>query len=1801
MKREEDDSGDTSSSDASSPTAAATTSGSAAAGTSTAAAAGSGAAAASSSSALASISASQIATTFVTLVAVTAVVIPLVENADLEVNLEADFNGGILYYMIELTNTSDESEYYAVVMEDQAVISESRITGGYQSDTISGLNGSKEHRVEVRTGTPPLLVVGSAVIPGEPVWVEWNGCTADYHSISYSLTLHGYAEVTTLNVNDTETGSTVYTADIREGETSDTVSGLKDGHAYDFTVSTASETYMSITVETQPPSVSLDHLSAKENTVDYGVTVYGDASLTFTLFDSETMSAVYSASLSEGTNSGTVPDLEFDREYIAKVSSRDTTYLTASVTTEPSVIEVEVVSFTAVQNTIEFEITVKGSGRTAIMDISSAEGGSVYSRDLVEGSNTGRLGELDYNTEYTLTVYSGGVIYATQSVTTEKAVQKPTANPISFTYGETKAVQVTGLEEEPVITYTVQSGTAVTVDPATGVLTWIGAGVSTVTASFAETQHYAAGSIDVSVTTYKATQPVTGHPFTFTYGGPNQLSVSGVQDGADVTYSVGTGTVVTVTAGGKLTWVSAGEVGVTATIGETQHYSSKSITIAVTAVKATQSPSADAIEFHYGQTASVEVSGLEDSPEMSYAVQSGTAVTVDEDGALQWVEFGESTVRASFAETEHYLEGYIDVSVTTTKGVQPATDFDFTFTYGGEDQLEVEVIDGAAVSYVLASGSSVTVSTDGKLTWAGAGVSTVTASIAETDHYDAKDVTITVTAEKAVQPATDFDFTFTYGGANQLSVSDVLEDADITYSVGTETVVTVTSAGVLTWVSAGEAGVIAIMGETDHYAEKDITITVTTVKATQPATDFDFTFTYGGEDQLEVEVIDGAAVSYVVASGTSITVTSSGALTWVSAGDTTVTASIAETDHYDAKDITITVTAEKATQTATDFDFTFTYGGEDQLEVETLDSAAVSYTIASGTSVTVTVGGKLTWVSAGDTTVTASIAETDHYASKDITITVTAEKAVQSPSAEAIEFQYGQTKSVVVSGLEDSPQMSYAVQSGTSVTVDGSTGALTWVASGETTVRASFAETDHYVAGYIDVSVTTAKATQSPTADPISFTYGQTASVVVSGLEDSPQMSYAVQSGSSITVDESTGVLTWVASGETTVRASFAETTYYEAGYIDVTVTTAKATQNPTADAIEFQYGQTASVEVSGLEDLPQMSYAVQSGTSVTIDGSTGALTWVAAGVTTVRATFAETTYYEAGYIDVSVTATKAEQTATDFDFTFIYGGEDQLEVETLDSAAVSYAIASGSSVTVTAGGKLTWVSAGDTTVTASIAETDHYDAKDIAITVTAEKAVQNPSAEAIEFQYGQTKSVVVSGLEDTPVMSYAVQSGTSVTVDGSTGALTWNEVGTATVRASFAETDHYLEGYIDVSVTTSKATQSPTADPISFTYGETESVAVSGLEDSPQMSYAVQSGTSVTVDGSTGALTWVAAGTATVRASFAETTHYEAGYIDVSVTTVKGEQPATDFDFTFTYGGADQLSVSDVMEDADVTYSVGTSTVVTVTTSGKLTWISAGEVGVTATIAETDHYDAKDITITVTAEKATQNPTADPIEFQYGQTVSVSISGLEDTPQTSYAVEEGSSITVDGSTGALTWVTAGETTVRASFTETTHYEAGYIDVTVTTTKAVQPATDFDFTFTYGGTDQLEVETLDSATVSYTIASGSSVTVTTGGKLTWVSAGESAITATIAETDHYDSKDITITVSAEKSIQSPTADPVSFTYGQTKSVLVSGLEDTPQMSYAVQEGTSVTVDGSTGALTWVTAGETTVRDRKSVV
>jgi hypothetical protein len=968
-------------------------------------------------------------------------------------------------------------------------------------------------------------------------------------------------------------------------------------------------------------------------------------------------------------------------------------------------------------------------------------------------------------------------------------------------------------------------------------------------------------------------------------------------------------------------------------------------------------------DFDLSATAS---SGLD----VSYTSSDLTVATIDGNTVII-VGAGTTTITASQAGDDNYLAATdVQQTLTVEKAAQTITfgDLDSKTVEDADFDLSATASSGLDVSY---TSSDLTVATiDGNtVIIVGAGTTTITASQAGDDNYlAATDVQQTLTVEKAAQ-------TITFGDLDSKTVEDADFDLsatassglDVSYTSSDLTVATI-DGNTVTIVGAGTTTITASQAGDDNYnAATDVQQSLTVEKAGQ-------TITFGALDNktfgdadfdLTATASSGLDVSYTSSDLTVATIDGS-TVSIVGAGTTTITASQAGDDNYNAAtDVQQSLTVEKAGQTITfgaldnktfgDADFDLTATASSGLDV--------SYTSSDLTVATID-GSTVSIVGAGTTTITASQAGDDNYlAATDVQQTLTVEKAAQtitfgdldSKTVEDADFDLSATAS---SGLD----VSYTSSDLTVATIDGNTVII--VGAGTTTIIASQAGDDNYLAATdVQQTLTVEKAAQtitfgdldSKTVEDADFDLSATAS---SGLD----VSYTSSDLTVATIDGNT--VTIVGAGTTTITASQAgDDNYNAATDVQQSLTVEKAGQTITFGALDnktfgdadFDLRATAS---SGLD----VSYTSSDLTVATIDGNTVII--VGAGTTTITASQAgDDNYLAATDVQQTLTVEKAAQTITfgDLDSKTVEDADFDLSATASSGLDVSYT-SSDLTVATIDGNTVIIVGAGTTTITASQAGDDNYlAATDVQQTLTVEKAAQtitfgdldSKTVEDADFDLSATAS---SGLD----VSYTSSDLTVATIDGNT--VTIVGAGTTTITASQAGDDNYNAATdVQQSLTVEKAGQTITFGALdNKTFGDADfdltATASSGLD----VSYTSSDLTVATIDGSTVSI--VGAGTTTITASQAGDDNYLAATeVQQTLTVEKAAQTITFGALdNKTFGDADFGLTATASSGLDVSYTSSDLTVATIDGS-TVTIVGAGTTTITASQAGDDNYHAAD------------------------------------------------------------------------------------------------------------------------------------------------------------------------------------------------------------------------------------------------
>ena len=135
----------------------------------------------------------------------------------------------------------------------------------------------------------------------------------------------------------------------------------------------------------------------------------------------------------------------------------------------------------------------------------------------------------------------------------------------------------------------------------------------------------------------------------------------------------------------------------------------------------------------------------------------------------------------------------------------------------------------------------------------------------------------------------------------------------------------------------------------------------------------------------------------------------------------------------------------------------------------------ISYSVKSGTSVTIDSLGNISTVDTGDTVITITASGTEKYldATKDITITVT-DKPVQVIEANNITLAEGESAKLEAKLTTGNGILSYSVTGGDtdSISFDETTGDITALKSGSAVITVKSSETAEYAAATISVNIT---------------------------------------------------------------------------------------------------------------------------------------------------------------------------------------------------------------------------------------------------------------------------------------------------------------------------------------------------------------------------------------------------------------------------------------------------------------------------------------------------------------------------------------------------------------------------------------------------------------------------------------------------------------------------------------------------------------------------------------------------------
>ncbi len=427
-------------------------------------------------------------------------------------------------------------------------------------------------------------------------------------------------------------------------------------------------------------------------------------------------------------------------------------------------------------------------------------------------------------------------------------------------------------------------------------------------------------------------------------------------------------TIAKVDEEGVVTGVAVGETEIVATCGKT---SAVCPVFVHAAPEFYVTPAASVIRV--GETVQLKsvINNVEGDVTVTYKSNNPAVATVDASGLVTAVAAGKTSVVATCGGMTYAVD------ITVNPPLQPSISVkveDFSLTVGGTQRIEVTLTDmgtNPTVTYTSSNPDVATVDANGRVTAVGEGTAEITIACKGVEK------TVSVTVNRELKPSISLKQTrveVTVGETVQLepTLTDMPDDAVITWSSGNIKVATVNSDGLVTTIAPGSVTITAIC------QGKSATCTIIVNRQLVPAltlSEPSVELTAGESVDVVATLVDmpeGATVTWTSDNESVATVDANGRITAVSEGTATVTAAC------QGLEATVSVKVNRELHPAISFvaDIVdLVEGDEAQLEVELVDmgeDAEVVWTTSDEKVATVNASGVVTAVGEGKATISAT-------------------------------------------------------------------------------------------------------------------------------------------------------------------------------------------------------------------------------------------------------------------------------------------------------------------------------------------------------------------------------------------------------------------------------------------------------------------------------------------------------------------------------------------------------------------------------------------------------------------------------------------------------------------------------------------------------------------------------------------------------------------------------------------------------------------------------------------------------------
>ena len=1251
----------------------------------------------------------------------------------------------------------------------------------------------------------------------------------------------------------------------------------------------------------------------------------------------------------------------------------------------------------------------------------------------------------------------------------------------------------------------------------------------------------------------------------------------------------------------------------------------------------------------------------------NYRSTTPTICTIDETTGVPTILLNGDCI----IETTASVPGYTSETLSTRLTVALAT-MSLSWTspipsLGNNDRVQPDEPSGipgaAAVSMTYNSETSATCSVDsatGEITAIANGTCTARLTVTFPGYQEGSvDLSITIDDPQSTQwtgyTASSVDF----GSATPPtpeSPTGAPAGASLTYSSLTESVCTVDSSGALTLVGAGDCRIRLISSAANH-GDKLFEHTVRVNPLTFPALGWGTLYGNGPFNVAGTGYSPDSDNLLNVPSGVDVTLSNFeslspdicevdeiGSLTFLQDGSCSLRVT-ASANGYGDQDVMGDVEADLADISGlawdgyNDSDDTITFGeAAPVLEPPTLTTVTPhTFSYASGdTSIcTVDEEGALTIIDHGSCIITLT-ASAPYYNDATETSTQTIEPATMTGIAwedyDPNTIGIGNSlEAMTPSGVPEGASVAYSTDSA-GCTVDEATGMVTGQSEGdcEVTLTVSWI-------GHTDVSIM--KTVEVGSAQGIAWTgyssstmvFGESTPTPESPTDSEASVTYASLTPDICTVVEATGVLTIINHGSCRIRL-VATKENYGAKIIERNLTITPATISGfTWDGYSSKtmvFGESIPTLEPPADVGATLTYASQTETVCTVNETTGELTAIDAGLCTVEVTAAKAGYTSAT-ANTRVTISWAEMSFTWTGYaapSVAFGDAPPTLSEPTSAPSGTTFRYSSTPLTVCLvdpeTGALILSGEGTCLITATGSALGHTPSSEtVSLTVTP-RAISSLTwagytSDTMDFDDATATPRGPKGVPRGRRVAYESTTLTTCTVDVTTGALTFLDDGSCTIRLSVSATN-YSDASVETTLTINPIDMDSLAwsgySPDSLVFGALAPVlsVPTGEPAGTSFSYMSADESICTVD-SDGALTIVIDGTCTINLTANAPGYNEktlTANVTISLEIIPGITWSGYDSPTVTFPNAPNLvAPTGIPEGASTTYTSSDEDICTVdSASGVLTLVSDGTCEISLTVSKSGYSNFVEIfsfTIDPTDISGLAWSGYSPDSLVFGDSAPVLSAPTGEPTGTSfgYTSADESICTVD-SDGALTIVVDGTCTVNLIVNA-----PGYNETTLTANITINPGTITGVTWSGYSSATVTFPNAPSLRAPGGLPSGASTTYTSSdedictvdsasGALTLVDDGTCEISLTVSKAGYNNAVEtfsFTINPTDISGLTWSGYSPSSLTFGAAAPVLSTPTGGPTGTSFSYTSATEgiCTVD-SDGALTIVDGGTCTI-------